>query len=152
MKANFLSLRENELTPIFSTLDQIIQKYLAKQKKPILLISGEMGAGKTTFIREWFSRYETNSLINSPTFSLYNIYDSPKFRLYHFDLYRIVSIDELENLGFEEIWGKDGVSAIEWWQKAESILPKQNRIYLTISSESFENRSYTIEWNNEDID
>ncbi|XDD42805.1 tRNA (adenosine(37)-N6)-threonylcarbamoyltransferase complex ATPase subunit type 1 TsaE [Leptospira sp. WS60.C2] len=152
MKANFLSLRENELTPIFSTLDQIIQKYLAKQKKPILLISGEMGAGKTTFIREWFSRYETNSLINSPTFSLYNIYDSPKFRLYHFDLYRIVSIDELENLGFEEIWGKDSVSAIEWWQKAESILPKQNRIYLTISSESFENRSYTIEWNNEDID
>lgn len=152
MKANFLSLRENELTPIFSTLDQIIQKYLAKQKKPILLISGEMGAGKTTFIREWFSRYETNGLINSPTFSLYNIYDSPKFRLYHFDLYRIVSIDELENLGFEEIWGKDGVSAIEWWQKAESILPKQNRIYLTISSESFENRSYTIEWNNEDID
>lgn len=152
MKANFLSLRENELTPIFSTLDQIIQKYLEKQKKPILLISGEMGAGKTTFIREWFSRYETNSLINSPTFSLYNIYDSPKFRLYHFDLYRIVSIDELENLGFEEIWGKDGVSAIEWWQKAESILPKQNRIYLTISSESFENRSYTIEWNNEDID
>lgn len=151
MKANFLSLRETELDPIFTTLDQIVEKFLAVNKYPVLLFTGEMGAGKTTFIREWFSRYGTDSLINSPTFSLYNIYDSHKMRLYHFDLYRITSLLELENLGFEEIWGKEAVSAIEWWQKAESILPKGNRIFLTIQSDSIENRSYTIEWSDEDL-
>ncbi|TGM87576.1 tRNA (adenosine(37)-N6)-threonylcarbamoyltransferase complex ATPase subunit type 1 TsaE [Leptospira bouyouniensis] len=151
MKANFLSLRETELDPVFTTLDQIVEKFLAVNKYPVLLFTGEMGAGKTTFIREWFSRYGTDSLINSPTFSLYNIYDSHKMRLYHFDLYRITSLLELENLGFEEIWGKEAVSAIEWWQKAESILPKGNRIFLTIQSDSIENRSYTIEWSDEDL-
>ncbi|TGK49050.1 tRNA (adenosine(37)-N6)-threonylcarbamoyltransferase complex ATPase subunit type 1 TsaE [Leptospira bouyouniensis] len=151
MKANFLSLRETELDPVFTTLDQIVEKFLAVNKYPVLLFTGEMGAGKTTFIREWFSRYGTDSLINSPTFSLYNIYDSHKMRLYHFDLYRITSLLELENLGFEEIWGKEAVSAIEWWEKAESILPKGNRIFLTIQSDSIENRSYTIEWSDEDL-
>ncbi|TGM37519.1 tRNA (adenosine(37)-N6)-threonylcarbamoyltransferase complex ATPase subunit type 1 TsaE [Leptospira biflexa] len=151
MKANFLSLRETELEPVFSTLDKIVESFLSHSKSPILLFTGEMGAGKTTFIREWFSRFGTDSLINSPTFSLYNIYDSPKMRLYHFDLYRIHSIDEMENLGFEEIWGRDGVSAIEWWQKAETVLPKVNRIQITIESESFENRTYTLEWSEREI-
>ncbi|TGL24117.1 tRNA (adenosine(37)-N6)-threonylcarbamoyltransferase complex ATPase subunit type 1 TsaE [Leptospira yanagawae] len=151
MKANFLSLRETELQPVFSSLDSIVTSYLSLNKKPILLFTGEMGAGKTTFIREWFSRYGTNSSINSPTFSLYNVYDSHKFRLVHFDLYRIHSLEEMENLGFEEIWGKEDVSAIEWWQKAESILPKENRIYITIASNNFENRTYTIEWSEEEV-
>ncbi|TGM02025.1 tRNA (adenosine(37)-N6)-threonylcarbamoyltransferase complex ATPase subunit type 1 TsaE [Leptospira jelokensis] len=151
MKANFLSLRETELQPVFSSLDSIVSSYLSSNKKPILLFTGEMGAGKTTFIREWFSRFGTKSSINSPTFSLYNIYDSHKFRLVHFDLYRIQSLDELENLGFEEIWGKEDVSAIEWWQKADSILPKENRIYITITSEDIENRSYTIEWSEREV-
>lgn len=151
MKANFLSLRETELHPVFSTLDTIIDSFLSHGKKPILLFTGEMGAGKTTFIREWFSRFGTKSSINSPTFSLYNIYDSPKFRLVHFDLYRIHSVEEMENLGFEEIWGKEGVSAIEWWQKAGSILPKENRVYITIHSETLENRTYTIEWSQEEV-
>ncbi|TGM55748.1 tRNA (adenosine(37)-N6)-threonylcarbamoyltransferase complex ATPase subunit type 1 TsaE [Leptospira biflexa] len=151
MKANFLSLRETELELVFSTLDKIVESFLSHSKSPILLFTGEMGAGKTTFIREWFSRFGTDSLINSPTFSLYNIYDSPKMRLYHFDLYRIHSIDEMENLGFEEIWGRDGVSAIEWWQKAETVLPKENRIQITIESESFENRTYTLEWSEGEI-
>ncbi|EOQ89107.1 tRNA threonylcarbamoyl adenosine modification protein YjeE [Leptospira yanagawae serovar Saopaulo str. Sao Paulo = ATCC 700523] len=151
MKANFLSLRETELQPVFSSLDSIVTSYLSLNKKPILLFTGEMGAGKTTFIREWFSRYGTNSSINSPTFSLYNVYDSHKFSLVHFDLYRIHSLEEMENLGFEEIWGKEDVSAIEWWQKAESILPKENRIYITIASNNFENRTYTIEWSEEEV-
>ncbi|XDD46531.1 tRNA (adenosine(37)-N6)-threonylcarbamoyltransferase complex ATPase subunit type 1 TsaE [Leptospira sp. WS39.C2] len=151
MKANFLSLRETELQPVFATLDNVIESFLSLNKKPILLFTGEMGAGKTTFIRVWFSRFGTNSSINSPTFSLYNIYDSPKYRLVHFDLYRIQSLEEMENLGFEEIWGKEEISAIEWWQKAESILPKENRIYITINSETIKNRTYTIEWADEDI-
>ncbi|PJZ83561.1 tRNA (adenosine(37)-N6)-threonylcarbamoyltransferase complex ATPase subunit type 1 TsaE [Leptospira harrisiae] len=151
MKASFLSLRESELNPVFLSLDQLVERYLAKKIFPILLISGEMGAGKTTFIREWFSRFGTESSINSPTFSLYNIYDSPNFRLYHFDLYRIKVLEELDELGFEEIWGKEGVSAIEWWQLAEPYLPKNNRIYLSIDSDSIEVRSYTLKWSEEEV-
>ncbi|MCW7491572.1 tRNA (adenosine(37)-N6)-threonylcarbamoyltransferase complex ATPase subunit type 1 TsaE [Leptospira sp. 2 VSF19] len=151
MKANFLSLRESELNPVFLSLDQLVDQFIKKNKFPVILISGEMGAGKTTFIREWFSHYDTNSSINSPTFSLYNIYDSPNFRLYHFDLYRIRVLEELEDLGFEEIWGKEGVSAIEWWQIAEPNLPKTNRIYLSIETDSIEVRSYTLQWKEEEL-
>lgn len=151
MKATFLSLRESELSSLFLSLDQLVTQFLKKGQFPILLLTGEMGAGKTTFIREWFSRFETESSINSPTFSLYNIYDSPKFRLYHFDLYRIKFPEELDELGFEEIWGKDGVSAIEWWQIAEPYLPKTNRILLSIESDSIDFRSYTLEWSEIEI-
>lgn len=151
MKVSFLSLRESELSPLFVSLDQLVTKFLKKNQFPILLLTGEMGAGKTTFIREWFSRFGTESSINSPTFSLYNIYDSPNFRLYHFDLYRIKFPEELDELGFEEIWGKDGVSAIEWWQIAEPYLPKTNRILLSIESDSIEFRSYTLQWSESEI-
>lgn len=151
MKASFLSLRESELNPLFVSLDQLVDQFLKKKQFPILLITGEMGAGKTTFVREWFSRMGTESSINSPTFSLYNIYDSPKFRLYHFDLYRLKFPEELEELGFEEIWGKEGVSAIEWWQIAEPYLPKTNRILLSIESDSIDCRSYTLEWSEDEI-
>ncbi|MBM9591326.1 tRNA (adenosine(37)-N6)-threonylcarbamoyltransferase complex ATPase subunit type 1 TsaE [Leptospira sp. 201903075] len=151
MKASFLSLRESELNPLFVSLDQLVEQFLKKKQFPVLLITGEMGAGKTTFVREWFSRMGTESSINSPTFSLYNIYDSPKFRLYHFDLYRLKFPEELEELGFEEIWGKEGVSAIEWWQIAEPYLPKTNRILLSIESDSIDCRSYTLEWSEDEI-
>ncbi|EOQ96005.1 tRNA threonylcarbamoyl adenosine modification protein YjeE [Leptospira wolbachii serovar Codice str. CDC] len=151
MKASFLSLRESELSPLFVSLDQLVANFLKNNQFPILLLSGEMGAGKTTFIREWFSRFGTESSINSPTFSLYNIYDSPNFRLYHFDLYRLKYPEELDELGFEEIWGKEGVSAIEWWQIAEPYLPKANRILLSIESDSLEYRSYTLEWSENEI-
>lgn len=150
MKASFLSLRESELNPLFVSLDQLVDQFLKIKQFPILLITGEMGAGKTTFVREWFSRTGTESSINSPTFSLYNIYDSPKFRLYHFDLYRLKFPEELEELGFEEIWGKKGVSAIEWWQIAEPYLPKTNRILLSIESDSIDCRSYTLEWSEDE--
>lgn len=109
------------------------------------------GSWENYFHSGWFSRFETESSINSPTFSLYNIYDSPKFRLYHFDLYRIKFPEELDELGFEEIWGKDGVSAIEWWQIAEPYLPKTNRILLSIESDSIDFRSYTLEWSENEI-
>lgn len=150
MKASFLSLRESELNPLFVSLDQLVDQFLKIKQFPILLITGEMAAGKTTFVREWFSRMGTESSINSPTFSLYNIYDSPKFRLYHFDLYRLKFPEELEELGFEEIWGKKGVSAIEWWQIAEPYLPKTNRILLSIESDSIDCRSYTLEWSEDE--
>ncbi len=151
MKASFLSLRESELNPVFLSLDQLVKQFLAKNRFPVILITGEMGAGKTTFVREWYSRYGTESSINSPTFSLYNIYDSPNFRLYHFDLYRLKTLEELDELGFEEIWGKEAVSAIEWWQIAEPYLPKKNRILLSIDADSIEVRSYTLEWSEEEL-
>ncbi|TGK50363.1 tRNA (adenosine(37)-N6)-threonylcarbamoyltransferase complex ATPase subunit type 1 TsaE [Leptospira kanakyensis] len=151
MKASFLSLRESELNPVFLSLDQLVKQFLDKNRFPVILISGEMGAGKTTFVREWYSRFGTESSINSPTFSLYNIYDSPNFRLYHFDLYRLKTLEELDELGFEEIWGKEAVSAIEWWQIAEPYLPKESRIHLSIESDSIEFRSYTLEWSEEEI-
>ncbi len=146
MKQVFLNLSESELGPVFLTLDTLIQKIQSKDLSPVILLSGSMGAGKTTFVRNWFSRFSTKSQVNSPSFSLYNVYDSEQYRVYHFDLYRIQNPSEFEELGFEEIWGEDGISIIEWWEKATHLIPKAGRILIQIHFETLETRDYTIEW------
>ncbi|MCZ8341644.1 MAG: tRNA (adenosine(37)-N6)-threonylcarbamoyltransferase complex ATPase subunit type 1 TsaE [Leptospira sp.] len=146
MKKVFLGLAESELDPVFLTLDKILFEMQSKGVVPIVLLSGSMGAGKTTFVRNWFSRFTTKSQVNSPSFSLYNVYDSDQFRLYHFDLYRIQNPTEFAELGFEEIWGEDGVSIIEWWEKGRDIIPQIGRIHIEIHFEDLETRDYTIDW------
>jgi tRNA threonylcarbamoyladenosine biosynthesis protein TsaE len=84
----------------------------------IITLSGEMGAGKTTFARKILENWNVRGFVNSPTFSLMNEYDLPSGKsVYHFDLYRIQNISELEDLGFESIWKNSGLSIIEWWKK-----------------------------------
>lgn len=74
---------------------------------PILLLEGEMGAGKTTFVSAFVHSFDDTLLVNSPTFTLVNEYlTKEKMAIYHFDLFRLKHSSDLEELGFEEIWGK----------------------------------------------
>lgn len=86
---------------------------------PVILLTGEMGAGKTTFTSHFVRSFDSNLNPNSPTFNLMNEYKTSKFSIFHFDLYRIKFAGEVENLGFEEIWGKQGLCIIEWWEIAK---------------------------------
>lgn len=115
MNREFLNITE-------TNLEQCVDLFLVWEKElknPIVLLDGSMGAGKTTFVRTCLEQMGIKEPVNSPTFSLMNEYSIPnrKNSIYHFDLYRISSIEELDELGFEEIWGIQGTSFIEWFSK-----------------------------------
>ena len=96
-----------------------IQKVADKVRKEInsdiILISGEVGAGKTTLIKEMLKTLKVNDNVNSPTFSIINEYlNEDKNIIYHIDLYRIKNIDELHSIGFFEYLESDNLCFIEW--------------------------------------
>ncbi|TGN20341.1 tRNA (adenosine(37)-N6)-threonylcarbamoyltransferase complex ATPase subunit type 1 TsaE [Leptospira idonii] len=149
MKDTFLGLKESELIRLFAVLDHKIDTLLKNNIFPCILLSGDLGTGKTTFVRKWMHHRGSSDLVNSPTFALQNEYELNGQPVHHFDLYRLKSAEELEELGFSEIWGKEGISFIEWWKIADSFLPEQGRIYLQIFHSDFESRDYELKTDSE---
>ena len=114
-----------------------------------ILLYGEIGAGKTTFTKFLLENLEVKSIVSSPTFTLLNEY-SGKYPIYHFDMYRISSSDELYELGFEDYldsknskYVKTGLTLIEWPDNVKNILPKE-RIEITIEKLGDNKRKFTI--------
>jgi tRNA threonylcarbamoyladenosine biosynthesis protein TsaE len=119
---------------------------LGKMAKPgdIFALIGDLGTGKTILAKGIAKGLGIDEKITSPTFTLLEVYESP-ISLYHFDLYRISNNAELENLFFEEYWFGDGVSVIEWADRAVKRLPED--IYI-ITLEYIDNnrRKITVEY------
>ena len=80
----------------------------------IVLLKGDLGSGKTTLIKSILKKLGVNDEIKSPTFSIVNEYDHSNGPIYHFDLYRIEKIDELDVIGFEEYIDNCNICFIEW--------------------------------------
>lgn len=80
----------------------------------IVLLKGDLGSGKTTLVKSILKKLGVNDEIKSPTFSIVNEYDHPSGPIYHFDLYRIEKIDELDVIGFEEYIDNSNICFIEW--------------------------------------
>ncbi len=110
----------------------------------VVALRGELGAGKTVFVKGIASALGINDDITSPTFSLMEAYDAD-VSLYHFDLYRIEDIDEFQQLRFEEYWEGDGISVIEWPERCGRLLPKR-RIDVMIDYIDENRRKITIEY------
>ena len=91
---------------------------------PVIAFSGELGAGKTTFI-QWLCReLGITAEVNSPTFSLVNEYFTPEgSSIYHFDLYRVEDPGELYDMGYEEYFYSGELCFIEWPEKARDLIP-----------------------------
>ena len=89
----------------------------------VFTFDAEMGAGKTTLIKQLCSVLGSKDSFSSPTYSIVNEYDSSEGKLYHFDLYRIKNREELLDLGFEEYISSGNYCFIEWPQIAGSFLP-----------------------------
>ncbi|MDF1573957.1 MAG: tRNA (adenosine(37)-N6)-threonylcarbamoyltransferase complex ATPase subunit type 1 TsaE [Bacteroidales bacterium] len=90
----------------------------------VIAFSGELGAGKTTFIQAICRNLGIEVEVNSPTFSLVNEYFTPKGdSIYHFDLYRIESAGELFDMGYEEYFYSGSLCLIEWPEKASVLIP-----------------------------
>lgn len=89
----------------------------------IIVLSGDLGAGKTKFVQGILKYFNLENEISSPTFTIVNEYNSPDTNIYHFDVYRLEDVDEFYAIGGEEYFSK-GICIIEWGEIIENILPK----------------------------
>lgn len=119
-----------------------IAKKIASQlhKKDIIVLQGELGAGKTKFTEGILEYFNLQDEISSPTFTIVNEYNTENFNIYHFDVYRLADVDEFLAIGGEEYF-ENGVSIIEWGEIIEEILPKN---YIKISFSKSEKETERI--------
>lgn len=96
------------------------------EKEKIILFSGQMGVGKTTLIKELCKSLGVKDEVNSPTFSLVNEYRSNIVPIYHFDLYRIQSEEELYDIGYEDYFFSGYLCLVEWPEMASGIIPTKH--------------------------
>lgn len=93
------------------------------QKGQIYCISGDLGVGKTVFTQGFACGLGIQDNVNSPTFTIVQEYEDGRMPLYHFDVYRISDVSEMDEIGYEEYFYGDGVCLIEWAEIIEDILP-----------------------------
>ena len=92
-------------------------------KGDIIVLSGELGSGKTKFVQGILSYFGLENEISSPTFTIVNEYSNEAIDIYHFDVYRLADLDEFYAMGGEEYFSK-GICLIEWGELIEPILPE----------------------------
>ncbi len=105
----------------------------------VIAFSGEMGAGKTTFIQALCRNLGVTVEVNSPTFSLVNEYFTPEGdSIFHFDFYRIEAPEELFDMGYEEYFYSGSLCLIEWPEKANSLIPEDAlRVNIVVGENEF---------------
>ena len=113
---------------------QALGAALAKQLEPddVLLMLGDMGAGKSEFTRGLARGLGVTGYVTSPTFTIMQLHDSGRLPLYHFDWYRISDAEELYELSMDEYLHAGGVAVIEWPSRAEEAIPET---YLEVALE-----------------
>ena len=113
----------------------------------VFTLVGDLGVGKTVFTQGLAKGLEIMDAISSPTFTIVQVYDEGRVPFYHFDVYRIGDVSEMDEIGFEDYVYGEGVSLIEWANLIEEILP-EGRTEITIEKDleqGFDYRRITIE-------
>ena len=102
-------------------------KMLGEQAKPgeVICLNGDLGVGKTVFTKGFAEGLGITEPVNSPTFTIVQQYDSGRMPLYHFDVYRIGDIEEMDEIGYEDYFYGNGLCMIEWANLIEEILPEK---------------------------
>ena len=100
-------------------------KRLGEQAKPgeVYCLDGDLGVGKTIFTQGFAAGLGIDEPVNSPTFTILQSYEEGRLPFYHFDVYRIGDISEMDEIGYEDCFYGDGVSLIEWADLIREILP-----------------------------
>ena len=110
-----------------------IGKQLGLEAKPgeVYCLDGDLGVGKTVFTQGFASGLGITEPVNSPTFTIVQQYEEGRLPLYHFDVYRIGDVEEMDELGYEDCFYREGVCLIEWSTLIQEILP-EDAIHITI--------------------
>lgn len=113
----------------------------------ILSLVGDLGVGKTVFTQGLAKGLGIEEPISSPTFTIVQVYEEGRIPFYHFDVYRIGDLEEMEEIGYEDYFYGEGVSLIEWANLIEELLPEEiGRITIEKDLErGFDYRRITIE-------
>lgn len=127
----------------------LLGKRLAKQAIPgeIYALHGELGVGKTIFTKGFAAGLGVMELVNSPTFTVIQIYETGRLPFYHFDVYRIAEPEEMNEIGYEDYFYGSGVTLIEWASLIEELLPEgiKNVTIEKIMEKGFDYRKITVE-------
>lgn len=110
-----------------------------------VVLQGDLGSGKTTFVRTFMVLHDPAVIIASPTFTLMNIYETDCLTVHHFDLYRLNSVEEVWEWGFEEFVKDCDFSFVEWAERAWELIPKPYTLINIKHGKTPEERSLTIE-------
>jgi len=119
----------------------------AAKEGAVFCLSGDLGTGKTVFTQGFAAGMEIDEPVNSPTFTIVQEYDSGRLPLYHFDVYRIGDVEEMDEIGCDDYFFGRGVCLVEWAELVKEIIP-DNAVWITIRKDldkGFDYRSITIE-------
>ena len=123
------------------------------QKGEVYCLNGDLGTGKTVFTQGFAKGLGIQGPVISPPITILQQYDDGRLPLYHFDVYRIGDVEEMEEIGYEDCFYGEGVSLIEWAGLIEEILP-EHVITIRIEKDTekgFDYRKITVEGKNEDF-
>ena len=112
----------------------------------IYTLNGDLGVGKTAFTQGIARGLGITEAVSSPTFTIVQVYEEGRLPFYHFDVYRIGDIEEMDEIGYEDYFYGDGLTMIEWANLIEEILPKKRK-EITIEKDlekGFDYRKITI--------
>lgn len=113
----------------------------------IYALGGDLGAGKTVFAQGMAAGLGIHEPVTSPTFTIMQVYDGGRLPFYHFDVYRIGDVEEMDEIGYEDFFFGEGVCLVEWAELVEEILP-DHTICITIEKDpekGFDYRKITVQ-------
>ncbi|WP_299128688.1 tRNA (adenosine(37)-N6)-threonylcarbamoyltransferase complex ATPase subunit type 1 TsaE [uncultured Winogradskyella sp.] len=133
-----------ELTYTLDEIDTVAKTILDHLYSKIVRFNGAMGVGKTALIKALLKVLKTEDRVTSPTFSIVNEYSIPNDKAYHFDFYRINSIEEAYNFGIEDYFNSECWIFMEWAERVEALLPEE---YQTIDIAVVDDKTRTLKLN-----
>lgn len=122
---------------------------MGQEAKPgqVICLEGDLGVGKTVFTQGFAAGLGIGEPVNSPTFTIVQQYEEGRLPLYHFDVYRIGDVSEMDEIGYEDCFFGQGVSLIEWPGLIRELLPRE-AVWVTIEKDlekGFDYRRITVE-------
>ena len=139
-----MRIESNSAEDTFALGKQCGQKAAAGQ---VYCLYGDLGVGKTVFTQGFAAGLGIKGPVSSPTFTILQVYDEGRLPFYHFDVYRIGDIEEMEEIGYDDYFFGEGICLIEWANLIEELLPEQyTEIHIDKDlSKGFDYRLITVE-------